>query len=274
MSTSIVVTSRNDGYGGHLNFRAQAALNIMIRHYDEVVYVDWCSPSGVSLIRELDLFMWSPVREAKLKHIVVTPDDLRALGKEDLINIPMVEVLGRNIGIRRATGDWIVSSNIDIMPSGLPAELDAEILYTCRRYNVPVDFFLNAPQTLFEHCLINKESFVHMPYRDDGYSVVQCCGDYQAAHRDLWYKMRGFEEAMVLRDCADSNLMKKGVIYGNGTDVIDRDIFHLDHSGHGDGTGGVSSFNSWDEWVVNFDETRNGDGWGFVDYDFFEETYE
>ena len=52
--TSIIVTSRNDGYGGYLEYRAEKALNTMLDHYDEVIYVDWCSPSD-SLIYSLDI---------------------------------------------------------------------------------------------------------------------------------------------------------------------------------------------------------------------------
>ncbi len=54
MSISAVVTAKNDGYGGNLNFRAELALNQMIRVFDEVIYVDWCS-NEKSLVEELSL---------------------------------------------------------------------------------------------------------------------------------------------------------------------------------------------------------------------------
>lgn len=269
MKTSIVVTSRNDGYGGHLEYRATQALNAMIKHYDEVIYVDWNSPDGVSLVSKLSL-----EKTGKLKHVVVTQNDIERLNPS-LLSIPIVEVLGRNIGIRRASGDWIVSSNIDIMPETafsiiLWDSYNKNRLFTCQRRNVPVDIFLRSDFS-YKYCIENIDSFRLIPRIDDGYSLVQCCGDYQMAHRDLWYKMRGFEEGMIYRDCADSNLMKKGLVYGDGTDIINLAIFHLDHSGHGE-TSGVTKKNEWGEWVDNFKETKNNDDWGFPNYSFYEEV--
>ena len=60
----------------------------------------------------------------------------------------------------------------------------------------------------------------------DPWSLVICCGDYQVAHRDLWHKMRGFEESMIYRNFADTNLMKKGSIYGK-ISKLKLPIFHL-----------------------------------------------
>ncbi len=273
MSTSIVVTSRNDGYGGHLEFRAKLALEAMAKNYGEVIYVDWCSPNGVSLLDVTDFNGMG-----NLRHIVVTPGDLEELGRTDLLEIPIVEVLGRNIGIRRASGDWIVSSNIDIMPTPLNVDdLDEEMFYTCARQNVPVDLFvkykINGKDLMTDLTEMFATVFQPMGEVNDGYSLVRCCGDFQAASKSLWHKMKGFEEGMIYRDCADSNVMKKGIIYGAGSLVIKENlnVFHLDHSGHGE-TAGVMKKNSWEEWLTEFDETRNEDDWGFANHAFYEEA--
>jgi hypothetical protein len=83
--------------------------------------------------------------------------------------------------------------------------------------------------------------------------------------------MKGFEEKMIYRDCADTNAMKKGMIYGESIEILDLDIFHLDHSGHDLKVGGKSLFNSWDDFLVNFESTENKDTWGFSEYKFNEE---
>lgn len=271
--TSIVVTSRNDNYGGYLKERAEHALNTMLNHYDEVIYVDWCSEKE-SLASIIDI-----QKTKRFRHIIVTQNDLKKIAPQTL-DIAIVEVLGRNIGIRRSTGDWIVSSNIDILPESLPTNLNDYTLYVAPRFNVPKEVFLSCDKDLYSECVNNKFHLKRAPIiendvwagRYDPWSKIVCCGDFQAAHKDLWHKMRGFEESLIFRDCADTNLMKKGIIYGDAAEIIDLNVFHLDHSGHGGQSGGVSIKNDWDSSVVNFNETSNSENWGFCNYNFFEEV--
>jgi hypothetical protein len=130
------------------------------------------------------------------------------------------------------------------------------------RVNVPVSFFQSVEKDFFSYCKRNITKFeqAHIIQNEvwagqyNPWSLVVCCGDYQLAHKSLWYKMKGFEESMIYRDCADTNVMKKGMIYGNGSQILDLDVFHLD------------------DYVVNFESTENTDDWGFVDYDFYEEV--
>lgn len=274
-TTTIVVTSRNDGYGGNLELRGSHALNCMIENYDEVIYVDWNSPNDYSLLGQLSL-----KGRGNLRHIQVKKSDIEKINP-DLLQLPIVEVLGRNIGVRRATSDWIISSNIDIMPDKLNIErLDEDVCYTVARRNVPVSFFQSVEKNFFSYCKENISKFeqAYIIENDEWagqynpWSLVVCCGDFQLAHKNLWNKMKGFEERMIYRDCADTNIMKKGLIYGKSSQILDLDIFHLDHSGHHMKVGEKSVFNSWEEFVVNFEETSNGDEWGLIDYDFFEEV--
>jgi hypothetical protein len=273
MKTSIVVTSKNDNYGGHLSLRASYALSTMINNYDEVVYVDWCSDNDISLIETLNI-----PKVKKLKHIKVLKSDVEKINPL-LLEIPMIEVLGRNIGVRRSTGDWIVSSNIDIMPDSVNVlNLDMNKVYAVSRRNVPIDVTLTNKFKFFNYLKDNKYLYQKAPQiagvwggRADPWSLTVCCGDFQLAHRDLWFKMKGFEEAMIYRDCADTNLMKKSLIYGSHPELLDLDIFHLDHDGHFLSVGGKSIKNSWDKFVKDFTETNNSDDWGFANYSFIEE---
>ena len=265
MKIAAVITSRNDNYGGHLPHRARLALTNFIERYDEVVYVDWNS-TGRSLLDEIRDHL---PKNKKLKHIVLSPDDvgnINSLYKE----IQIVEVVGRNIGIRIAESDFIVSTNIDIIADRPDTtSLDTNTLYTVPRRDVAVEEFLHVDNAVhFGNNLIsNYTKYIPKPDANrpedhgDPWSLVVCCGDYQLAHRSLWYKMRGFEESMLYRNFADSNLMKKGSIYGN-ISKLDLPIFHLNHSGHGDGTGGVAISNNKDQYIKDFTATTNSDNWG------------
>ena len=108
---SAVITSRNDNYGGHLNERATYALNSAIHTYDEVIYVDWNSETHSLLYDIKDNLQL----KGNLKHFVIPPQAASHLTNFDPDAQKCCEVLGRNIGIRRAEGDWILSTNIDVI---------------------------------------------------------------------------------------------------------------------------------------------------------------
>ena len=111
IKTSAVIVSRNDNYGGYLNERASYCIQSSIDTYDEVIYVDWNSPTHSLLYDIQDNIKF----RGNLKHIVIPPSVVPSLTNYDPDAAVCCEVLGRNIGIKRATGDYIVSTNIDII---------------------------------------------------------------------------------------------------------------------------------------------------------------
>jgi hypothetical protein len=147
---------------------------------------------------------------------------------------------------------------------------------------VPVNYY---QEDLFSFIKENKNVLCEgrKPLVSPEEGAVSCCGDFQIAHRDMWYKVRGFEESMIYRDCADGNLMIKGIIYGDGCAAVElkgKDIFHLNHGGHVLVVNGTPQFNNWNDYMyykrgtverTSFVETKNPETWGFSDYDFFEE---
>lgn len=281
MKITAVITSRNDNYGGNLINRAILSLQNFIKRYDEVIYVDWNSNNN-SLLDELKFNLNF---RNNLKHIKVTDTDIKILNK-DLLSIPIVDVLGRNIGIRRASSDFIVSTNIDIITTKPCLNiLDKNTLYTAARRNVSINVYnhmVNYPIILGDQLLLNPDKFECFQDtldkdgnpiwdKDDRWSLVVSCGDYQLAHRDLWYKIKGFEEDMIYRAFADSNIMKKGFIYGSISKLI-LPVFHLEHSyDHPDNSNKVSTLNPKDKFIKDFTETTNKDTWGFSDYNFLTE---
>lgn len=112
MKLSAVVVTRNDNYGGDLNDRATYCLNSLIDTFDEVILIDWNSPNNRPLLWDIDKNIKF---RGNLKHIVITPEVASMLTNEDPHAQVCCETLGRNIGIRRATGDYIVSTNIDVI---------------------------------------------------------------------------------------------------------------------------------------------------------------
>src|ERR1041385_19874 len=115
MSTyGCVIVSRNDNYGGNLKERAIFALNSCIDAYDEVVYVDYNSREK-TLAEDIQ---WDLLHTGKLRVIKVSNAEHKSFTKNWESPQPCSEVLGRNIGIRRLSTDFIVSTNVDnIQPS-------------------------------------------------------------------------------------------------------------------------------------------------------------
>lgn len=112
---SIVVVARNDNYGGTFTSRFQTflrhlgALSEEHRRLFELLVVEWNPlPDQLSL---LDAFDWSGLSGARL--ITVPPevhDRLDLSGR-----MPILEFWAKNVGVRRASADFVLSTNPDIL---------------------------------------------------------------------------------------------------------------------------------------------------------------
>lgn len=114
---SVIIISRNDDFIPDYKERCKICFDSMINAFDEVIYIDWNSPSGITLLDKLktelinegsNIIGWD-----KIKQIVITKEDVVKLNLKDAEECP--QVIARNIGIRHATGDYIISTNIDIV---------------------------------------------------------------------------------------------------------------------------------------------------------------
>lgn len=291
MKISAVIVSRNDNYGGHLNERATYAINSAIDSFDEVFYIDWNSEDGSMLYEiEHDLQL-----KGNLKHIVIPPAAASQLTDHDPEAQKCCEVLARNIGIRRATGDYIVSTNIDIIQPKredilkVIDEIGNNKFMTISRREVEWDYIKEFQGG--EYNFTNWSAFRDDAYKtsvprnveekttpNDGYSLINCCGDFQLAHKDIWNEIRGFEEALIYPLFADTNVQKKAVMHGFELDcAYSPPLFHINHGSKGWGGGGIADGinkkkNDLNQAVTLQQKTNNFDTWGFSDIDIEIET--
>ena len=99
----------------------------------------------------------------------------------------------------------------------------------------------------------------------DTWSIAVGCGDFQLAHRTLWYDMKGFEEEMYGRSYADSNLMKRPTLLGKNTSELNTGVYHLDHSNESfREPGEILPINDRFKYVNNFMQSTNTDNWGIL----------
>ena len=269
---SVVIVSRNDGYGENLLERATLCLNYMTKTFDEVIYVDYNS-EGISLIEQIKVNL---TPRDNLKEIIVTPEQHKKLidGKRTL---DIVEVYGRNIGIRHASGDIIVCTNIDIIPpttnildNFIKYNFDKNTFYTFSRKNVKIEVDLNNyedNENLRTTLLMNNRLMVPKGNANGivKHARIMCCGDFQMAHKDVWNAIKGFEESFYLRGMADTQIQMKAEITGYPVlGLYDLPLFHIEH-GYGDRLDDKTLYNPN---IYPEVPSTNEDTWGFTNEKF------
>ena len=203
----------------------------------------------------------------------------------------------RNIAIKRSNADWIVSTNLDVIPptkqelKKLIKGLDKNTFYTISRREAPKDIiYSNKTENRLREALktIPARHFPAKVTPNDNYSLINCCGDFQIAHRDVWNKIKGFEEEMIYACFVDTNVQKKAVLNGYNLEVLyEPALYHMEHGAYftkADGTrvhdsenkgaykGDNKAYNDAFIWVENFQSTKNMDNWGLRDVDIEVET--
>jgi hypothetical protein len=66
---------------------------------------------------------------------------------------------------------------------------------------------------------------------EDEWSLVAWCGDFQIAHKDLWYDIGGYAEWQLGRNFADSYVLRKAKNAGYNIEAnYNVPTWHLDHN--------------------------------------------
>ena len=116
---SIVATSRNDEHGGHLLARMQLFVEGLseqagrFRLPVELVLVEWNPPPDRPPL--VEALHWAP-NEYFLSRVLTVPSDVhQTFPHAD--GLPLFQMIGKNVGIRRSTAPYVLATNIDILLS-------------------------------------------------------------------------------------------------------------------------------------------------------------
>eukprot|EP00741_Cyanophora_paradoxa_P022632 tig00021493_g21857.t1 len=151
---SIVVVTRNDDYGGGLRRRFQVFLNSLADGAGragaplELVVVDWNTPPGRRSVMEE--YEW-PVRHNLTYRFVRVPPGVHRRFPNHA-KIPLFEWVGKNAGVRRARGEYVLVTNQDVLlPDAFFAALAARRLrpdafYLARRFDANGTHLPEAPR--------------------------------------------------------------------------------------------------------------------------------
>ena len=115
---SVVVTTRNDDHGGNLLRRTQTFVNALLAQCErhslpaELIMVEWNPPEGRPHLAQA--LRW-PVRKGYCEvRVVEVPGEVHARYRHSHA-LPLYQMIAKNTGIRRARGEFVLATNIDIL---------------------------------------------------------------------------------------------------------------------------------------------------------------
>ncbi|MCU0241521.1 MAG: hypothetical protein MUF51_03755 [Vicinamibacteria bacterium] len=145
---SIVVTSRNDGHGGDLLRRMQIFVDGFVaqcQRHDlpaELIFVEWNPPADRPRLKEA--LQWpQPLAPCAVRIIEVPPERHGRLRHAYVL--PLFQMIAKNVGIRRARGQFVLATNIDILFNDelmawiAKRELDPARMYRIDRHDADRD---------------------------------------------------------------------------------------------------------------------------------------
>ena len=275
MKTAALLYVRNDGYKE--NERVIACLSSMLDTFDEVILLDWNSPEDKKpLLWEIKDKL---PQTGRLKHYIIPPSAANALTYEDPDAQVCTQVISTNLMLRRCDADWIVATTIDILAPKREKLLeflsnaDPKTFYTVSRRDFEINdleqFGFDKWKEYRDHLdtVSQPRYFPAKVTPNDNYSIINCCGDFQMAHKSVWEGIKGYEEEMIYACFQDTNIQKKAVVYGYDLQAIyDLPLYHLSHTGMGNDGSSPSKqhYNSPWDWIEFFNESQNDENWGLA----------
>jgi len=159
---SVVVAGRNDDHGANFLRRVQTFVNALIgqakRHAlpMELILVDWNPPDDRPPLAEA--LRWpADTAPCRIRAITVPPEIHRRYQHAEAL--PLYQMIAKNAGIRRAEGEFILATNIDILLSNALMEflaarqLEPGRMYRIDRHDVETDVPVDAPvDEQLEYC--------------------------------------------------------------------------------------------------------------------------
>jgi hypothetical protein len=200
---SIVCTSRNDNHGESLNYRTQIFLDCLaiqcIKHqiYAELLFIEWNPPANRSKL--IEVLKW-PKSEYLEIRIIEVPEDIHNRYHHSN-KIALYQMKAKNVGIRRARGDYVLSTNIDIIFSdsifkSIKNNLAEDIIYTAIRYDIPHKF-PNIPNSEKQRYAKNNIIRIHLqnyslPIRKKDIPYLRLCGKLYCLYRIANIELKKF----------------------------------------------------------------------------------
>ena len=276
---SIVLTGRNDGYGGDFVGRFLATLRFNSRELSargilhEFVLVEWAPIPGAALLADLVDAQCPPSVAEALHTIVVDPAYHEAVTLNPRLKYQ--EYIAKNVGIRRSRGEYVMTSNCDIFLGRRILErlesrdVQPSVLYRAPRWDLKdrddvwaIDWpYLEDPASLS-----GRARSIKAPYFSGG------AGDFILMDRATFHRLGGFNEVYrLVRIAIDGNFVVNAAAWGVPIADVGGPVYHVDHAGsyrtsRAEYVGREAEAPYGDErWPVDRVVYRNRPGWGLAD---------
>ena len=271
---TVVATVRNDDHGGNLLHRLQLFTSGLLaqckRHAlnAELVLVEWNAPADKPALAEALRWPgdagWCSVR------IITVPAEVHAQFKH-ADQLPLFQMIGKNAGIRRARGRFVLATNIDILFSDelmhflSSGDLSRGRMYRVDRYDVPAQVPVEA--SVEEQLAYCRHNVLRINRRDRTTNLVtghchivsspwrwrlrEClapiwpkllpptwlhtngAGDFTLMAREHWFALRGYAEFEMFPSYLDG-LLCHAAHHGGAQEQVLLDpmrIYHIEHTG-------------------------------------------
>lgn len=277
---SLVLTGRNDNYGGDFRSRLQHCITNAFQQLSaaeiasEIIFVNY-NPTDEN--EPIERFINWPKSTAMVSlRIITVPDYIhqQLVADGTRKNVPVLEYMGKNAGIRRATGEFILSMNPDIiLTEDVVKELKQlrkDSYYRADR----IDFNgnLNGEHELkrvflkgHDFPITTLDELAGLRFRNYRENAWKCftpqisgllnrfskpvyyehtanryhcnvSGDFMLMHRSRWMQLHAHHEHTVLALHVDSLMVVQAASSGLKEKVLKNPIFHQEHERRYDAT--------------------------------------
>lgn len=239
MKISIILTGRNDNYGGHFEDRAILTTKYNLKQLKnrkidyEVIFIEW-NPEQE---RELFSKKFKKVDE-NIKCYVVKNDIHNSIIGE-YKHMTFLEFFAKNVGLKRASGDCVIFTNADvffcenIFETLEKQAIKDNIIYRAERYDLRFDKLngLNDKEFLKSTFRVNPSPF--KPYLDGA-------GDFTMATKKTFMDLNGYDENQkFVKIHKDTRILFSAFKHGDiDFEMIGR-IYHIDHADSAVGDNGT-----------------------------------
>jgi hypothetical protein len=243
---SIVVVSRNDDHGGNMMKRMELCLTSMIamlekyRVDSELICVEWLPPESRPLLA--DVFPWPKQGEyCSIRCVQVPASKVPGYAYSD--DYAIRDLTPWNVGIRRARGEFVLSTVIDVMFSEpffhllRDRRLDAGQMYRLDRCDVDRGVLeVQGTQGQLEFCrshIIDRHTLNPLKFLFKKHRLPvlhdKTPGDFMLFSRKRWELLHGFPEGIL--GGADNLLLYMAYFSGAKHVILKPPVFlyHIDH---------------------------------------------
>jgi hypothetical protein len=231
---SIILTGRNDDFGGDFNTRLFRAIEFNHAHMTErgipheFVFVEWRPIAGKPWLAEVLAERYPALVPHELTSYVVdlAYHDAYSLNPK----LQFQEFIAKNVGIRRCRGEYILTTNTDIYLSRGVLDifqrraLEPRVLYRSCRVDLKDDIDCDPMDW---NVLEDSRNYDYInDMRPPCYTNAS--GDFLLLDRDSYHALRGFNEVYrVAKVHMDSNFCLKAYSSGLTLTPLDAPVYHV-----------------------------------------------